>query len=81
VARTRGKPNPVSWSFVGGLTGEGLFANRPYDGFGMGFYTSNWSRELDQTVDAVLPLDGEKVLGSMTSLPSPPGSSSPPTGR
>ena len=62
MTSTRGKPNPVSWSFVGGLTGEGLFANRPYDGFGVGFYTYNWSRALDQTLDPLIPLDSEKGL-------------------
>jgi porin len=62
VAGTRGNPNPIGWSFVGGITGEGTFANRPYDGFGIGFYYYNWSRALDQTLDPLIPLDSEKGL-------------------
>jgi porin len=62
VASTRGNPNPIGWSFVGGITGEGMFANRPYDAFGVGFYYYNWSRALEETIDPLLPLDDEKGL-------------------
>jgi porin len=62
LAATRGNPNPVGWSFVGGITGEGMFRNRPYDGFGIGFYTYTWSSDLEQTIDPLIPLDGEKGL-------------------
>lgn len=62
VAATRGNPNPIGWSFVGGITGEGMFANRPYDGFGIGIYYYNWSNALEETLDPQLPLDNEKGL-------------------
>lgn len=62
LAATRGNPNPVGWSFVGGITGEGMFRNRPYDGFGIGFYTYTWSSDLEQAIDPLIPLDGEKGL-------------------
>ncbi|MCT0198602.1 carbohydrate porin [Synechococcus sp. CS-1325] len=62
VAATRGNPNPIGWSFVGGITGEGMFVNRPYDGFGVGFYYYNWSQALEATLDPLLPLDNEKGL-------------------
>jgi len=62
VAATRGNPNPIGWSFVGGISGEGMFRNRPYDGFGIGFYTYTWSSDLERTLDPLLPLDAEKGL-------------------
>jgi porin len=62
VAATQGNPNPIGWSFIGGITGEGVFANRPYDSFGVGFYYYNWSRALEETLDPLLPLDNEKGL-------------------
>jgi len=62
VAGTSGNPNPISWSFVGGISGEGMFANRPYDSFGIGVYYYNWSKALEDTIDPLLPLDNEKGL-------------------
>jgi porin len=62
VAGTSGNPNPIGWSFVGGISGEGMFANRPYDSFGIGVYYYNWSKALEETIDPFLPLDNEKGL-------------------
>ena len=62
LAATRGNPNPIGWSFVGGITGEGMFRNRPNDGFGIGFYSYSWSSDLEQTIDPLVPLDAEKGL-------------------
>jgi len=62
VATTQGNPNPIRWSFVGGITGEGMFQNRPYDSFGVGFYYYKWAGDLDETLDPLLPLDSEKGL-------------------
>ena len=62
VAGTSGNPNPIGWSFVGGISGEGMFANRPYDSFGIGVYYYNWSKALEDTIDPFLPLDNEKGL-------------------
>jgi porin len=62
LAATRGNPNPISWSFVGGIAGEGMFANRPCDGFGIGFFYYNWSNALEITLDPFVPLDSEKGL-------------------
>lgn len=62
VAGTGGNPNPIGWSVVAGLSGAGMFANRPDDSFGIGFYTYHWSRALEQTLDPLLPLDNEKGL-------------------
>ncbi|MFM7641454.1 MAG: carbohydrate porin [Cyanobium sp.] len=62
VGGTRGNPNPIGWSFVGGITGEGMFANRPYDGFGIGFYYYSWSQALEDTIDPLVLLDDEKGL-------------------
>ncbi len=30
--------NPVQWSIAGGIGGRGLFASRPNDEFGIGYY-------------------------------------------
>ncbi|WP_071778239.1 carbohydrate porin [Cyanobium sp. PCC 7001] len=62
VAATRGNPNPIGWSFIGGITGEGMFENRPYDSFGVGFYYYSWSGALDAALDPFIPLDAEKGL-------------------
>lgn len=62
VATSRGNPNPIGWSFVGGITGQGMFDNRPYDSFGIGFYYYNWSQALEETLDPLLPLHNEKGL-------------------
>jgi porin len=62
LAASRGNPNPIGWSFVGGITGEGMFRNRPNDGFGIGFYSYNWSSDLEQTIDPLVPLDAENGL-------------------
>jgi porin len=62
LATSRGNPNPIGWSFVGGITGEGMLDNRPYDSFGIGFYSYSWSRALEETLDPLLPLDDEKGL-------------------
>jgi porin len=39
-----------------------MFANRPYDSFGIGVYYYNWSNALEDTIDPFLPLDNERGL-------------------
>ena len=40
---TQGSPNPIQWSLACGITGEGMWESRPWDGFGIGVYHYEWS--------------------------------------
>lgn len=46
-----GNPNPIQSSLVVGLGGKGLFKDRPYDNFGLGYYYYNFSDDLEDSLD------------------------------
>ncbi len=46
AAATQGSPNPIQWSIAGGITGEGMWASRKWDSFGVGIYHYGWSQGL-----------------------------------
>lgn len=62
VLATQGNPNPISWSFVGGIAGEAMFANRPDDRFGIGIFSTSWSSALRQALSPLQPLGNERGL-------------------
>jgi porin len=53
LSKADGNPNAHDYSYQLGLSGKGLFANRPADRFGIGYYQFAFSRILG---DAILPL-------------------------
>lgn len=55
---TGGDPNPLQASMAMGVSGAGLWRSRPWDGFGIGVYRSNWSNGLSTTV--LTPLQPER---------------------
>lgn len=57
-----GNPNPIQSSIVGGVGGQGLFANRPQDHFGLGVFYWNFSSALESAVDPVIDFDNEYGL-------------------
>jgi porin len=54
---TSGDPNPIQSSFVIGISGEGMWRSRPWDGFGIGVYRYNWTSGLSTAL--LTPLRGE----------------------
>jgi porin len=57
---TGGDPNPIQASMAMGVSGAGLWHSRPWDGFGIGVFRSNWSNGLSTTV--LTPLRPERGL-------------------
>jgi porin len=50
VGITGGDPNPIQSSLAVGISGEGLWTSRPWDGFGIGYYRYNWSEGLSEAM-------------------------------
>jgi porin len=46
VGASGGNPNPIQWSLACGITGEGMWTSRPWDGFGIGICHYEWSNGL-----------------------------------
>jgi porin len=57
---TRGDPNPIQSSLAMGISGQGMWRSRPFDGFGVGVYLYNWSSGLQTTLQT--PLQAEVGL-------------------
>ena len=54
---TGGDPNPIQSSLAMGISGEGMWRARPWDGFGIGVYRYNWTEGLSTAL--LTPLQGE----------------------
>lgn len=71
VGTTAGDPNPIQTSLAMGISGEGMFRSRPWDGFGIGVY---WYRWTDGLSDALLtPLRSESGLEMYYNIALTPG--------
>lgn len=55
-----GNPNPFQSSLMGGIGGRGLFASRPNDGFGIGYFYVNFSDDLQSSLDPLLSFEDEQ---------------------
>ena len=55
-----GDPNPIKWSFIGGVGGSSPLANRPLDYFGVAYYYLSISDNLKDIVRPILPLRNER---------------------
>ena len=60
VGVTGGDPNPIQSSLAVGISGEGMWRSRPWDGFGIGYYRYNWSDGLSEAL--LTPLQSESGL-------------------
>jgi porin len=54
---TGGDPNPIQSSLAVGIGGEGMWRSRPWDGFGIGVYSYNWTEGLSTAL--LTPLQSE----------------------
>ena len=54
---TGGDPNPIQSSLAMGISGEGMWRSRPWDGFGIGIYRYNWTEGLSTAL--LTPLQSE----------------------
>jgi porin len=55
-----GNPNPVKWYSNVGISGTGLFQNRPQDTFGVGYYYLGISDTLKDLAPKLLPIQNEQ---------------------
>lgn len=55
-----GNPNPFQSSLMGGIGGRGLFASRPNDSFGIGYFYVNFSDDLQSSLDPFLSFEDEQ---------------------
>jgi porin len=69
VAIADGNPNLIQSSIVGGLAGQGLFAGRPNDRFGLGGYFYNFSDVLQDVTAPLLEFDDELGFEAWYSFP------------
>jgi porin len=60
VGFTAGDPNPIQSSLAIGISGEGMWRSRPWDGFGIGIYHYDWSNGLSTAL--LSPLNSETGL-------------------
>jgi porin len=51
---TGGDPNPIQSSMALGISGDGFWRSRPWDGFGVGVYRYNWTKGLSSTLQISL---------------------------
>jgi porin len=63
-----GNPNPIGGSFIGGFTGHGIVHGRPLDSLGVGYFYYRFSRDLQDTVDAVIEFNDEQGVEAFYSL-------------
>lgn len=63
-----GNPNLIQSSFVGGISGQGLFAGRPQDRFGVGGYFYNFSNVLQDAAAPLVEFDDEIGLEAWYSV-------------
>lgn len=54
-----GNPNLIKSSIIGGFSGQGLFAGRPQDRFGIGAYFYNFSNALQDATDPLVDFNDE----------------------
>lgn len=57
-----GNPNPIQGSFITGIGGRGLFANRPHDRFGLGVFYWDFSDDLQDAVAPIINFGNEYGL-------------------
>jgi porin len=57
-----GNPNPFQGSVMGGIGGKALFASRPNDTFGIGYFYVNFSDDLQSTLNPFVSFDDEQGL-------------------
>jgi porin len=57
-----GNPNPYQAFITGGIGGQGLFATRPKDSFGLGYFYYNISDDLQDTLDPLVDFDDEQGI-------------------
>ena len=55
AALADGNPNVMRGTFSAGLGGKALFESRPKDSWGLGYFSYNFSNELQDKIDGVLP--------------------------
>lgn len=67
---TAGDPNPIQSSLAMGLSGEGMWRSRPWDGFGLGVYRYNWTGGLSTAL--LTPLQSETGVEMYYSLAMAP---------
>jgi porin len=60
VGVTGGDPNLIQSSLAVGISGEGMWRSRPWDGFGIGYYRYNWSDGLSEAL--LTPLQSESGM-------------------
>lgn len=67
-----GNPNLIRSSIVGGFSGQGAFAGRPQDRFGLGAYFYNFSNILQDVTSAVVDFNDEFGIEAWYSIPIVP---------
>jgi porin len=57
-----GNPNPYQSFVTGGIGGKGLFASRPHDSFGLGYFYYNLSDDLQSAVSPLVGINNEQGM-------------------
>lgn len=60
TAASDGNPNPFQGSIMGGVGGKGLFASRPNDTFGLGYFYVDFSDDLQSSLNPLLSFQDEQ---------------------
>jgi porin len=68
-----GNPNPFQAFITGGIGGKGLFASRPQDAFGVGYFYYNLSDDLQSALDPLLEFDDETGIEAFYDFALAPG--------
>ena len=67
-----GNPNPFQAWISGGIGGRGLFASRPDDRFGIGYFYYSLSDDLQRAVAPFTRVDNEQGIETFYDLPATP---------
>lgn len=57
-----GNPNPFEGTVLGGVGGKGLFASRPEDAFGLGYFYVNFSDDLQRSLRPLVAFNDEQGI-------------------
>lgn len=68
VGASDGNPNPFQASLIGGLGGKGLFASRPQDAFGIGFFHVDFSDELQSSLSPLVTFEDDQGVEAFYSF-------------
>jgi porin len=60
TAASDGNPNPFQASIMGGVGGKGLFATRPNDTFGVGYFYVDFSDDLQSSLNPLVTFQDEQ---------------------